>query len=185
MPTHRARNERIKFVILSPPFRCHSREGETAGCLSTKKFFLGGLHFQTEIPIDYWTFKKTSAEKNMRIVLLLKGEYRMWFEVGHVYSFISQPSGKYLNREGSGALTSRANATVYQSTGNPDQRWKIIQDWADYRIVSMLSYPPVSWFSLCYQYTSPKKFTPLFSLTEALHCCKENLTKSSEFPIKQ
>lgn len=63
----------------------------------------------------------------------------MWFEVGHVYSFISQPSGKYLNREGSGALTSRANATVYQSTGNPDQRWKIIQDGADYRIVSMLN----------------------------------------------
>lgn len=63
----------------------------------------------------------------------------MWFEVGHVYSFISQPSGKYLNREGSGALTSRANATVYQSTGNPDQRWKIIQDGTDYRIVSMLN----------------------------------------------
>ena len=63
----------------------------------------------------------------------------MWFEVGHVYSFISQPSGKYLNREGSGALTSRANATVYQSTGNLDQRWKIIQDGADYRIVSMLN----------------------------------------------
>lgn len=71
---------------------------------------------------------------------------------GKVYTISGYAGGSYyLNRWGSGAVTSHQNVTLYTKTPDPDQQWKLKLVTGEYQILSMLNnayglniYPPSS-----------------------------------------
>lgn len=71
---------------------------------------------------------------------------------GKVYTISAYGGGSYyLNRWGSGAVSSHQNVTLYTKTPDPDQQWKLKSVSGGYQILSMLNtayglniYPPSS-----------------------------------------